>query len=203
MTTSPSNLSPRLEASPLELGPHLPMVAYHATEHWHPERIGALALYCSDGRWGEAFDEFCHRHLLIPRYDRWAVPGGPAWLAGRPGDEALLGAAREQLDFLVRAHRLEQFVLITHFGCAWYGYRLDRPAEDCLPEQFADLRAAAAVLRSWYPDLRIEGYLAMREHAWLSFHKMDIDGRAAPVLAEEPVERSHLPMQGAPNGRGR
>src|SRR6516225_7323020 len=63
------------------MGPHLPMAAYHALEGWHPERIGALALYCSDGRWGEAFDEFCHHHLMIPRYDRWAVPGGPAWLA--------------------------------------------------------------------------------------------------------------------------
>jgi hypothetical protein len=32
---------------------------------WHAERIGALAVYCSDGRWGEAFDEFCHRHLQL------------------------------------------------------------------------------------------------------------------------------------------
>jgi hypothetical protein len=63
----------------IELGPHLPMAAYHALERWHPERIGALALYCSDGRWGEAFDEFCHRHLQIPRYDRWAAPFDPAW----------------------------------------------------------------------------------------------------------------------------
>ena len=35
--------------------------------------------YCSDGRWGEAFDEFCHAGLGLPRYDRFAVPGGPAW----------------------------------------------------------------------------------------------------------------------------
>src|SRR5207244_457736 len=71
------------------LGPRLPMAAYHALERWHPARIGAMALYCSDGRWGEAFDEFCHRHLQIPRYDRLAVPGGPAWIAGPPPDRAL------------------------------------------------------------------------------------------------------------------
>src|SRR5437773_3543924 len=120
-----------------ELSHRLPMAAYHAAERWHPERIGALALYCSDGRWGEAFDEFCHRHLQIPRYDRWAMPGGPAWLAGPPS-EALVQAARVQLDFLVTTHELERIVLVTHFGCAWYSQKLKQPAEECLAEQFQD-----------------------------------------------------------------
>src|SRR5882757_8682881 len=88
--------------SALELSHRLPMAAYHATERWHPERIGALALYCSDGRWGEAFDEFCHRHLQIPRYDRWAMPGGPAWLSTSDESTAFYQAARVQLDFMVR-----------------------------------------------------------------------------------------------------
>src|SRR6185369_15489800 len=94
----------RPDTNSLSLGPALPMAAYYALERWNPERIGALALYCSDGRWGEAFDEFCHRHLQIPRYDRWAVPGGPAWVAAAQEDSALHRAIRVQLDFLVRAH---------------------------------------------------------------------------------------------------
>lgn len=191
MTFSPSDSSLRPEPSPLGLGPHLPMVAYHAIERWHPDRIGALALYCSDGRWGEAFDEFCHRHLLIPRYDRWGVPGGPAWLAACPGDEALLEAARTQLDFLVRVHDLERFVLITHFGCAWYGHRQGRSPEECLPAQFADLRAAAAVLRCWYPHLQVEAYLAMKEQEWLSFREVDVSGRAESVAAPDPAHGMH------------
>src|SRR5262245_14648345 len=170
----------------VDLGPDLPPLEYTCTERWHPERIGALALYCSDGRWGEAFDEFCHRHLQLPRYDRWAVPGGPAWLAARPGDEALLGAARTQLDFLVRAHSLDRIVLITHFGCAWYGQRLGWRAEDCLPTQAADDRAAAAVLGALYPGLRLDAYLGMRVHDWLSFHRIDITASAAATLACEP-----------------
>jgi hypothetical protein len=163
----------QFDDSPLSLGPDLPMAVYHATERWHSERIGALALYCSDGRWGEAFDEFCHRHLQIPRYDRWAVPGGPSWLAGHAGDSALLDAARAQLDFLVRVHELERIVLITHFGCAWYGDRLGRPPADCLKEQTTDLHLAAATLRGWYPGLEVETYLAMRTHHWFSFHEVD------------------------------
>ncbi|HEU4752026.1 MAG TPA: hypothetical protein VFU47_02880, partial [Armatimonadota bacterium] len=58
-------------------------MSFTSRETWNPERIGALAIYCSDGRWGEAFDEFCHRGLGLPRYDRFAVPGGPVWLTVR------------------------------------------------------------------------------------------------------------------------
>src|ERR1043166_799361 len=104
----------------IELSHRLPMAAYHAAERWHPERIGALALYCSDGRWGEAFDDFCHKCLHIPRYNRWAVPGGPAWLAPPAAEGGFAKAVRPQLDFLVEVHQLERIVLITHFGCAAY-----------------------------------------------------------------------------------
>lgn len=158
----------------IELGLDLGIAAYQAMERWHPERIGALALYCSDGRWGEAFDEFCHRHLGIPRYDRWAVPGGPACVIASEEDPVLLRAARIQLDFLAQAHDLERIVLITHYGCAWYGHWLRQPPAECLPVQTADVRAAAATLRSWYPGLRMEAYLAMCEHERLSFHELDI-----------------------------
>jgi hypothetical protein len=150
---------------------------YHALERWHPERIGALALYCSDGRWGDAFDEFCHRHLQIPRYDRLAVPGGPAWIAASPEDPALL-ATRIQFEFLVQAHELERVVLITHYGCAWYGHRLQQSPEECLPEQAEDVQAAAAVLQAWHPELSVEAYLAMRKQDSLSFHQLDIGDRA-------------------------
>src|SRR5437868_9592749 len=125
---------PPLLGSLLELPPEVPVPVFHSTEPWPPERSGALALYCSDGRWGEGFDEFCHRHLQIPRYDRWAVPGGPGWLAASE-DSPLIHAARQQLDFLVKAHELERIVLITHYGCAWYGHALNRPADECLPAQ--------------------------------------------------------------------
>jgi hypothetical protein len=162
----------------IDMGPHLPMAAYHAFERWQPERIGALAMYCSDGRWGEAFDEFCHRHLQIPRYDRWAVPGGPAWLAATSEESARVHDAHAQLDFLVRAHELERLVLITHYGCAWYGHRLQQPPDQCLAAQTADVQTAAAALHGWYPDMRVEAYLAMRQHGWISFHRLDVGGRA-------------------------
>jgi len=158
----------------VELPPDLPMAVFTSTERWHNERIGALALYCSDGRWGDAFDEFCHRHLLIPRYDRWAVPGGPAWLVPAPGEEEFSRAAQDQLDFLIEVHQLERIVLIAHYGCALYGRRLGKGPRECLPAQRADLRAAAAVLRRRYRGMRVESYLAMHEGNALVFRQGDV-----------------------------
>lgn len=156
----------------LALGPKLPMSVYTAVEPWHQDRVKALALYCSDGRWGEAFDEFCHRCLHIPRYDRWAVPGGPAWLVPQNQDAAFFETARGQLDFLIKAHELEQVVLITHFGCAVYAERLKREPLDCLRAQIEDVEIARATLAQWYPQLAVKSFLAMRQERALSFHEL-------------------------------
>jgi hypothetical protein len=145
---------------------------FTSTELWNAERIGAAVLYCSDGRWGQAFDEFCHRCLRIPRYDRWAVPGGPVCLLPRhPGDGFCRGVW-EQLDFLARAHELRRVVLIAHYGCAYYAELLRRESEDCLPAQVDDLGAAAAALRAWFQGIGVETYVAMRRGASLSFHRV-------------------------------
>jgi hypothetical protein len=157
--------------SSVDLGPELPMSVFTSTERWNPERIGAVAIYCSDGRYGESFDEFCHKHLQIPRYDRLAVAGGPACFA--PGDEKakrLCDAVLEQLTFLVKAHELKRIVLITHYGCGVYAERLQRPPDDCLPIQMADLRAVAETLRRRFESVKIETYLAMRRGSAVSFH---------------------------------
>jgi hypothetical protein len=158
----------------VQLGPSLPMAVFTSTERWNQERIGALALYCSDGRWGEAFDEFCHRRLMIPRYDRFAVPGGPAWVTAQGGRASYQQAAREQLDFLVRVHELERIVLITHYGCAYYGDVLHQEPDACLKPQMEDACAAVRTLREWFPQVTAEAYLAMRTNSVLSFHQIDV-----------------------------
>jgi hypothetical protein len=158
----------------LALGPDLPVEVFTSTEPWFSERIHALALYCSDGRWGLAFDEFCQRSLHIPRYDRWAVPGGPAWLAVSADSDEFAQTAHEQLDFLVKIHELDRIVLITHYACALYGQRLQRTPEECLTEQMKDVERAATVLRTWYSGMLVEGYLAMRRDRNLSFHELGV-----------------------------
>ena len=156
----------------VDLGPSLPMPVFTSTERWNPERIGALALYCSDGRWGEAFDEFCHRRLLIPRYDRWAVPGGPAWLLPRGKGRDFSQTTREQLDFLIRVHELERIVLISHYGCAFYAELCGRDPEGCVPVQLQEMRDGTSLLKRWFPELTVEAYLAMRRGNNLTFHAL-------------------------------
>lgn len=157
----------------VDCGPPLPMPVYTCLETWNPQRIGALAIYCSDGRWGEAFDEFCHKRLLIPRYDRWAVAGGPGLLIPRGTKSDLDHAARTQLGFLVRVHELERIVLIAHYGCAFYGELLRASEANCLPTQLGDLGTASSTLRDWFPGVEVEAYLAMRSGRCLSFHQVD------------------------------
>jgi carbonic anhydrase-like protein len=147
--------------------------AFISTHPWNPARIGAMAIYCSDGRWGEAFDEFCHEGLRIPRYDRFAVPGGPLWLVMR--DVSLMiphSAARDQLQFLVKAHQLERIVLFGHEGCAYYSHLLGPDPEACLAAQLEDLRVGAKTLSGWFPAMTIEAYMARRSGERLSFHPL-------------------------------
>src|SRR5262249_36272451 len=124
-----------------DLPPKLSRPVFWSTEYFNPARIGALVLYCSDGRWGKGFDEFCSDHLKIPRYDRWVVAGGPAVLVPRENSrEDFVRTVREQLDFLVRVHELKRIVLIAHYGCAFYKVLLQREPDDCVPTQLEDLR---------------------------------------------------------------
>lgn len=155
-----------------DLGPHLPMAVYYSQDTWNPQRIGALAVYCSDGRWGEAFDEFCHRHLNIPRYDRWAVAGGPACLVPREHNRDFCRNTWEQLDLLARVHQLDRIVLIAHYGCAFYAETLQQPAEKCLAAQLDDLRTGKEALRDWFKNMKVETYLAMRHDYQVSFHEV-------------------------------
>lgn len=158
----------------VEVGPDLPMPIYTCTEPWNPTRIGGLALYCSDGRWGDACDEFCHHCLQLPRYDRYALPGGPAWLVPRDEGAELSRAAWEQLEFLVRIHELGRIVLIGHYGCAYYGEMLQVGPEECLPAQFKDLEIATHSLREWFPAIKVAAYFGMRKGKSISFHQVGV-----------------------------
>ena len=130
---------------------------------WRRAESAAAAIYCSDGRFGEQFDDFLHNGLKLPRCDRLAVPGGPAALAGHllahREEEALV----EQLRFLIRVHDLERVVLIAHQDCAFYGERLHVPAPRLETRQREDMQAAAERLRSLSRSLAVEQFFARKQ----------------------------------------
>ncbi|MBX3363520.1 MAG: hypothetical protein KF866_02035 [Phycisphaeraceae bacterium] len=126
-------------------------------------RIRAAAVYCSDGRIGEHFDDFLQNCLKLPRYDRVALPGGPACLAAHPEAHLEEQGVVDELKFLVEVHELRQIVLIAHQGCAFYTNRLGLTEPRLALVQKADLvRAAAFVHRVTGLD-RIDAYFARLE----------------------------------------
>lgn len=133
---------------------------YESRIQYEAHRIHAAAIYCSDGRLGEHFDDFLQNGLSLPRYDRVALPGGPACLAGHPEATLEEQGVADELKFLTEVHKLRRVVLITHQACAFYAARMALKEPRLELVQRADLvRAAAEVHRVTGLD-RIEGYFA-------------------------------------------
>lgn len=127
---------------------------------FNSERIRAAAVYCSDGRFGEQFDDLIQNLLRLPRYDRLAVPGGSACLARHfktyREDEGVF----EQLRFLVDVHELEQVVLIAHENCAFYSERLAISPLQLESQQREDIRKAVQRVRSLSRELVVKAFFA-------------------------------------------
>jgi hypothetical protein len=136
---------------------------------FNAERVGAAALYCSDGRYGEQMDDFLHNGCKWPRYDRLALPGGPAAWSGQL---ALLweeDTLRKYLEFLVRTHDLKRLALIAHEGCGFYREWLRVPPERIEERQRTDLAAARVRIRQVLPALHVHLFFARREGARVQF----------------------------------
>jgi hypothetical protein len=135
-------------------------------------RIHAASIYCSDGRVGEQIDEFLHEGLHLPRYDRLAMPGGPACYCGGVWEGH---SAERQLDFLCRVHGLERVVLIAHQGCAFYSDWLKVPEDELERRQIEDVAKAVARIRQAHPTLAIESYFLRRSETQMWFDPIETD----------------------------
>ncbi|MCA9062166.1 MAG: hypothetical protein KDA96_03885 [Planctomycetaceae bacterium] len=124
------------------------------------ERIRAAAVYCSDGRFGEQFDDLLQSALRLPRYDRLAVPGGAACLASHFQTYREEEGVLRQLRFLIDVHGLEQVVLIAHEGCAFYSDRLRVSPLQLESKQRDDLHKAVRRVRRLSSTIRVLGFFA-------------------------------------------
>lgn len=146
---------------------------YKSSLRYDPTRIHAAAMYCSDGRLGEHFDDFLQNSLGLPRYDRLCLPGGPACVAGHPQAHLEESGVVDELNFLVEYHKLKRVVLIAHSGCAFYANRLELKEPRLELVQKADLvRAAAFVHRVTGID-KIEAYFARLLDGGINFERVD------------------------------
>jgi len=147
-------------------------IIYESPTPYEQSRIHAAAIYCSDGRVGEQIDEFLHNALGLPRYDRVAVPGGPACLAGSLVTFQEARGVEDALRFLIRVHDLHQIVLIAHEGCAYYRDRLGVPDASLLTEQRQDLEKAIRAVRRFQDGLKVEAFLARTASGRIRFQPL-------------------------------
>lgn len=147
---------------------------YTSTVPYEPARLHAAAIYCSDGRVGEHFDDFLQNGLRLPRYDRVALPGGPACLAGHPQAHLEEQGVLDELKFLVEAHKLERVVLIAHQSCAFYQARLKLEGRRLELVQQADLVRAAAVVRQVTGLDTVEGYFLRLAEGKVRFEGVEV-----------------------------
>jgi hypothetical protein len=138
---------------------------YESSVRFDPHRIRAAAVYCSDGRFGDQFDDLLQNALNLPRYDRLAIPGGSACLARHFATYREDEGVFEQLRFLVDVHGLERVVLIAHENCAFYSERLKISALQLESQQRDDIRKAAERVRSLSKTLRVDAFFARKHRA--------------------------------------
>lgn len=127
---------------------------------FQPGRIQAVAVYCSDGRFGEQVDDLLQNGLELPRYDRLALPGGGACLAGHFSTHREEESVSAWLRFLVEAHSLQRAVLIAHQDCAFYTQRLRIPPLQLETRQREDLHKAASRVRALAHGLTVTTWFA-------------------------------------------
>jgi hypothetical protein len=131
-------------------------------------------VYCSDGRLGEQIDELLHEALQLPRYDRLAIPGGAACLAGHLAAYFEQECVLKQLRFLIAAHSLQRVVLVAHQGCAYYGERLKTPPEKLEEQQRKDLNKAIQRVAALDEKLQVDAFFAHLGEATVDFERIKI-----------------------------
>ena len=136
---------------------------YESSVRFDDNRIRAAAVYCSDGRFGEQFDDLLRNALQLPRYDRLAVPGGGACLASCFSAYREEEGVLEQLRFLVKVHGLQRVVLIAHEGCAFYTERLELSALQLETVQREDIKKAVQRVQSLSHHLSVSAFFARKK----------------------------------------
>jgi hypothetical protein len=146
---------------------------FDSTIPFDPQRVQAAAVYCSDGRLGEHVDELLHQGLGLPRYDRLAVPGGAACLAGHFATYREEEGTIEQLRFLLTVHEARRVVLIAHEGCAFYTERLRVSPLQLAAQQHDDLVKAIRRVQQFGLNIDVLAFFARRHGKSLRFERVE------------------------------
>ncbi len=147
---------------PANRPPRMNRQTYDSAVPFSADRVNAAAVYCSDGRFGAQCDDLLLNALRLPRYDRLAVPGGAACLAGHFSAQREEEGVAEQLLFLIREHALQQVVLFSHEDCAFYTKKLNVSPLQLKSRQLEDVEKAVRRVRRMSSSIEVLAYFARR-----------------------------------------
>jgi hypothetical protein len=121
---------------------------------------GTAVVFCSDGRFGDQVDDFMRNGLRLRGYDRLAIAGGPACLAGHQATPQEEQGAIFHVQFLAGLRGLTRLILISHEDCGFYRQILKVDQTELLDRIRLDLASAALRLNQMMPRLKVEAFLA-------------------------------------------
>jgi hypothetical protein len=147
---------------------------YSSPIRFDANRIRAAAVYCSDGRFGEQIDNLLHDQLELPRYDRLAIPGGAACLAGHFNAYREEEGVAEQLRFLIGVHDVRRVVLIAHQDCAYYTDWLRIAPLQLEARQREDLLKAIRHVKRLGASVEVLAFFARRQGECVTFERVAI-----------------------------
>jgi hypothetical protein len=153
---------------------NLEQIVYTSSIPFDVNRVRAAALYCSDGRFGEQVDELLHHGLQLPRYDRLAVPGGAACLAGHFYAYREEEAVIEQFRFLLTVHQVRRVVLIAHENCAFYTERLRVTPAMLESKQLEDMAKAIQRVQQFGLKVKIDALFARLIDGKVCFEEINL-----------------------------
>ncbi len=156
------------------MGPASPGSFHESPIPFDHNRIGAAAVYCSDGRFGPQVDDLLFNTLKLPRYDRLVVPGGAACLAGHFNAYREEEGVAEQLRFLLAVHEVRHVVLIAHQDCAYYTQWLHVPPLQLESRQLEDLAKAVRRVKRFSIDVEVSAFFARRRGDSVLFEGVEL-----------------------------
>jgi hypothetical protein len=123
----------------------------------------ALVLSCIDFRFLTREHSFLRNKNLTDKYDLTALAGASLAVTGFP-HKADAEAFWDQLDISYRLHHIHKVIIIDHQDCGAYAMMIDpnlsKDPDRELQVHTDYLNRAYSSIRSRYPDLEIELYLA-------------------------------------------
>jgi hypothetical protein len=136
----------------------------------------AVAIFCSDHRFQDAFREFLTEGLGLVAYSPLAIPGGGHFSAASDAKPKLAKVGFQSVAFLLKRTGARRIVLIGHADCLFFKDQLQYffPEHGAKEKQFASLRKSRRVLRERFAAPTIEAYFAdSNAEGGIEFLKID------------------------------